>query len=101
MRTVRVRRTDRYLCVACRQKRALYRGARGKLKGRRDHPLCQRCYQSEVDRDRARRLLPRGDRRLRISRRRRRGVSTACPQPPSGVVMSTHPLSVFPTKEAR
>ena len=59
MSVISVRSADRYCCSACHQNRALYITRTGRIKARKDHPLCQRCYQSELDRQRASTLLPR------------------------------------------
>lgn len=42
-------RIARKICVGCHQHRALFR-YRGKVRFRRDHNLCQRCYRSVMDR---------------------------------------------------
>lgn len=48
-----IRKWTMKLCSACHEHRAIsvYRGF---WKFRRDHPLCQRCYEAACDRDRAR-----------------------------------------------
>jgi hypothetical protein len=37
-------------------RKAVYRRPRGGLSARKDHPLCRQCFQSECDRERARKL---------------------------------------------
>lgn len=47
-RTKRAFRTSKKYCKACRERRALSM-YRGKVKFRKDHPLCPRCWHSVVD----------------------------------------------------
>ena len=49
------RRRRRHVCIACLSRRALFR-YRGEVRADRDHTLCFRCFRSEVERARARRL---------------------------------------------
>ena len=51
----RLDRHERHVCRQCRVHRARFR-YRGAVRADRDHTLCFRCYRSEVERARARRL---------------------------------------------
>ena len=51
----RLHRHDRHVCLQCRTQRSLFR-YRGEVRADRDHTLCFRCFRSEVERARARRL---------------------------------------------
>ena len=59
MHVIRPHSDRRHTCQACGQYRALYITRRGRVKAAADHPLCQRCFQAELDRTRARDLPPR------------------------------------------
>ena len=59
MHVVQTHTDRRHTCQACGQYRALYVTRRGRVKAATDHPLCQRCFQAELDRTCARDLQPR------------------------------------------
>jgi hypothetical protein len=50
----RYSRANGSLCTCGR--RCLYWRPRGRLAARRDHPLCERCWHAEIDRERARQV---------------------------------------------
>jgi hypothetical protein len=50
-------RRFRVLCAACQERKARFR-YRGEVRADRDHTLCFACYRRELDRLRARRLVP-------------------------------------------
>jgi hypothetical protein len=51
----RLYRPFRRACIECRVQPALFQ-YRGRVRADRDHTLCFRCFRSEVQRQRARRL---------------------------------------------
>ena len=51
----RLTRHERHICRQCHAHRARFR-YRGLVKADRDHTLCFRCYRSELEKARARRL---------------------------------------------
>jgi len=53
--TRRLNRHQRHVCRQCLRNRARFR-YRGEVKADRDHTLCFRCYRSELEKARARRL---------------------------------------------
>jgi hypothetical protein len=57
----RLRRHERHVCLACRVQRSLYSYG-GYVRADRHHNLCFRCFRSEVERQRARRLRGIGSR---------------------------------------
>ena len=57
-RRIRRRGHSPHQCAACRSHRALFK-YRGEVRADRDHNLCFRCYRSELNRQRARRLAAR------------------------------------------
>jgi hypothetical protein len=52
-------RLSRHTCRACNQHPAGYFDRRGRFKAAPDHPLCVRCFRTELDRERARQLFER------------------------------------------